>query len=126
MFLGFMVLPYTGAKRGNECADQLDGNTRKIKSGQITDPDYLFNDLSDEIGDKYLKIGLELKLTYKSLTNALDTGVFQMKPANEKAMKMLHLWKESATEETFTYAVLAAALEKYGLKSCAEEHCYFK
>ena len=47
-----------------------------------------------------------------------------MKPASEKAMKMLHLWKCCSDEERFTYAVLAAALEKWGLKICAEQYCY--
>ena len=104
---------YTDAKGENGCADQSDGNARKI---QITDPDCLFSDLSKDIGEKYDQIGIALGLKYKDLENELETGEFKMKSAYKKAMKMLHLWKESATEE-FTYAVLAAALEKNGFKS---------
>ena len=58
------------------------------------------------------------------MENELETGKYEMKPANMKAMKMLHLWKASVTAEEFTYAVLAAALEKYGLKRYAEKYCY--
>ena len=71
-----------------------------------------------------MNIGLELGLKFDTLVNALDTGKCQMEPANMKAMKMLHLWKASVTKEEFTYAVLAAALEKFELKSCAEKYCY--
>ena len=124
MSLVFMDLPYTGAKGENECADQSDGNARKIKSGQITDPDCLFSDLSEDIGEKYDQIGIALGLKYKDLENELDTGEFKMKSAYKKAMKMLHLWGQSATEKEFTYAVLAAALEKKGLRHCADKYCY--
>ena len=47
-----------------------------------------------------------------------------MSPASEKAMKMLHLWKDSVAREDLTYSALAAALEKHGLKRCATEYCY--
>ena len=102
---------YTDAKGENECADR---NARKI---QITDPDCLFSDLSKDIGEKYDQIGIALGLKYKHLENELETGEFKMKSAYKKAMKMLHLWKESATKEECTYDVLAAALEKIGFKS---------
>ena len=117
MSLAYLDLPYTGAKGENECGDQSEGNARKIKCGQITDPDCLFSDLSKDIGEKYDHIGIALGLKYKDLENELETGEFKMKSAYKKAMKMLHLWKESATEEECTYDVLAAALEKNGLKS---------
>ena len=121
----FIVLPYTGAKIESECADQSDGKTRKIvKSGQITHPDRLFNDLSKDIGVKYSDIGYELGLTFKVMENELESGNYENKTADKKAMKMLQLWKESVTEEEFTYAVLAAALEQKGLKSYAEQYCY--
>ena len=119
-----MDLPYTGAKGENEYADQSDGNARKIKSGQITEPDRLFSDLSKDIGEKYYRIGIALGLKFKYLENELDTGVFKMNPADMKAMKMLHLWRQSATENEFTYAVLAPALEKEELQHCADKYCY--
>ena len=113
---------------GASNADQPEGNAREIKRvvkpGQITDPDRLFNYLSVHIGKNYDKIGYELGLTHDVVHNALETGVFQMYSADKKAMKMLQLWKKSATEENFTYAVLAAALEKKGLTRCAEKYCY--
>ena len=92
-----------------------------VKSGPITDPDRLFNDLSEHIGENYDKIGHELGLSYKVLQNEVETII---KLPRRKAMKMLHLWKDSANKEKFTYAVLAAALEKKELNHCAEEHCY--
>ena len=96
-------------------------NGKKIvKSGQITDSDRLFNDLSEHIGENYDTIGLELGLSYKVLQHEVGSTTLPRR----KAMKMLQLWKDSANKEEFTYAVLAAALEKWGLKSCAEEHCY--
>ena len=119
-----MLLPYPGAKN----ADQPNENARDIKkyvkSGQITDHDRLFKELSTNICDYYMDIGIELDLTYKNLHNELETGEFKSKRGSEKAMKMLQLWKESVTEENFTYAVLATALEKKGLKRYAEQYCY--
>ena len=97
---------------------------REVKPGQITDPDRLFNYLSVHIGKNYDKIGYELGLSHDVVHNALETGVFQMYSADKKAVEMLHLWKKSVTKEKFTYAVLAAALEKWELNSCAEEYCY--
>ena len=40
-----------------------------------------------------------------------------MKQGSKKACKMLQLWKRSATKESFTYAVLADALEKNGFQN---------
>ena len=95
-----------------------------MKSGQITNPDRLFNDLSKDIGKNYSDIGYELGLTFNVMENELETGIYEMKPAPMKAMKMLQLWKESVTQEKFTYAVLADALEEKGLKRYAEKYCY--
>ena len=125
--LAFIVLPlYTGAKN----ADQPEGNDREIKRevkpGQITesDSDCLFNELSTDIGDSYMDIGIVLGLKYKKLYDELETGEYKWKRGSEKAMKMLQLWKESVTEEKCTYAVLAAALEQKDLKHCADQYCY--
>ena len=95
-----------------------------LKSGPITDPDRLFNDLSIHIGDKYMQIGNELGLQYNYLENELHTEALTIKPTNQKAMKMLHLWHKYVVDDNFTYSVLAAALEKHGLRRCADEYCY--
>ena len=117
---------FTGAKNADQL--QQNGNAgeikREVKPGQITDSDRLFNELSKHISKKYSDIGIELGLGFDYLENELETGIYENKSADKKAMKMLHLWKKSATEENFTYAVLAAALEKWELNSCAEKSCY--
>ena len=95
-----------------------------MKSGQIRDSDRLFNDLSVHICDKYIELGIELGLEHKVLTNELETGKFTMLQGNKKAMMMFQLWRDSVAEDDFTYSVLAAALEKHGLKRCALEYCY--
>ena len=95
-----------------------------MKSGQITDPDSLFNDLSLEIHNKYKEVGIALGLQYKVLTNELESGVMLMGKDSNKAMKMLHLWRDSVSEDDFTYSVLAAALEKQGFLLCAQKYCY--
>ena len=95
-----------------------------VKSGQITDPDRLFNNLALEICNKYTEIGIELGLEGKVLTNELETGEFKMLRGNRKALKMLQLWQQFVTEDSFTYSVLAAALEKHGFQRCAHEYCY--
>ena len=43
---------------------------------------------------------------------------------SNKAMKMLHLWRDSVSEEDCTYSVLAAALEKHGFLLYAHKYCY--
>ena len=95
-------------------------------SGQITDSDRLFNNISIEICTKYTELGIELGLQSKVLTNELETGAFVMLPGNRKAMKMLQLWRDSVSKVkvNFTYSVLAAALEKHGFHRCAYEYCY--
>ena len=95
-----------------------------MKSGQITDPDCLFNNLAIYIHSKYMEIGIELGLKIDVLRNELETGQFMMLPGNRKALQMLQLWQQSVTKDNFTYSVLAAALEKHGFGSCAYEHCY--
>ena len=95
-----------------------------MKSGQITNPDSLFNALSLEIHDKYMEVGIELGLYHTVLHNELETGDMLMKRGNLKAMTMLHLWRKSVGEDDFTYSVLAAALEKHGFLRFAHEYCY--
>ena len=95
-----------------------------MKSGKITNPDRLFNDLSIEICDKYNEIGLELGLEGKVLINELETGKYALLQGSKKAIKMLQLWQQSVDEDNFTYSVLAAALEKHGFRSSAYKYCY--
>ena len=95
-----------------------------VKSGPIKDPDRLFKDVSKDIGDKYEDVGIDLGVAYQTLQNELEIVPFNMLPVNKKAMKMLHLWKKYITEEELTYSVLAAALEKNGLRHCADKYCY--
>ena len=95
-----------------------------MKSGQITDHEHLFNNLSVEICNNYSKIGIELGLGFNVLTNELETGQLAMQQGSKKALKMLHLWRDSVSKDQCTYSKLAAALEKHGLCRIAEEHCY--
>ena len=108
--------------------DTLDRAAHEVKSGQIVDPDRLFNDLSFVISEKYKAIGVDLGLNYQLLCNELETGKYEMKRGNEKAMKMLQMWQQSSSqsEDRFTYSVLATALEKYGFNEAAREFCYTK
>ena len=111
-------------KRNSDESDSYKTATRVVKSGKITDPDRLFNDLSVYICNKYIEIGIELGLQIHVLTNALETGVLQLQEGNKKALKMFQLWRESVGEDKCTYSVLAAALEKHGFQRCAHKHCY--
>ena len=95
-----------------------------MKSGQISDPDSLFNSLSLEIHRKYLEVGIALGLPWLVLNNELETGIALLEKGNKKAMKMLHLWRNSVGEDGCTYSVLAAALEKQGFLHCAQQYCY--
>ena len=95
-----------------------------MKSGQITDPDRLFNNLSVHICTKYKEIGLELGLSLEVLTNEVETGILEMATGSKKALKMLELWRQFAQPENFTFSVVAAALEKQGFWRCAHEYCY--
>ena len=95
-----------------------------MKSGQITNPDRLFNDLAVDIADKYTEIGIELGLEDKVLENELESGRFMMLTGSKKALKMLQLWRQSVYERNLTYKVLAAALEKHGKGNCADKYCY--
>ena len=94
------------------------------KSGQITDPDRLFNNISMDICNKYQEIGIELGLEGKILTNELETGEIKMQQGNKKAIRMLQLWQQFVDKDNFTYSVLAAALEKHGFRRCAYNYCY--
>ena len=95
-----------------------------VKSGPITNPDRLFMNLSEDIFDRYAVIGMALGLKSQLLANELETGEFKMWKGSRKALKMLQLWKQSVTEDQFTYAVLAAALEEAGSGRCADKYCY--
>ena len=97
-----------------------------VKSGQITQPNRLFNDLALELSEKYLEVAIELGLSGKVVTNALESGTFKMLRGSEKALKMLQLWRDSVDEDNFTYSVLAAALENHGLRKIADKYCYTK
>ena len=96
-----------------------------VKSGQINDPDRMFNDLSFVIHDKYMEIGVDLGLGYDYLHNQLETsGLSVTETGNKKAMKMLKLWQQSINKDHFTYSVLATTLEKYGFHDAAYKYCY--
>ena len=95
-----------------------------MKSGQITDSDRLFNNLSIHICDKYTEVGTELGLQNEVLTNELETGAVKMESGSKKAIKMLQLWRKDVKAEDFTYSMLAAALEKQGFRHYAHEYCY--
>ena len=71
-----------------------------------------------------MQIGLELGLSIEVLTSELETGGFVLLQGRRKALKMLQLWRDSVGEDKFTYSVLAAALEKHGLRRCAHQYCY--
>ena len=94
-------------------------------SGQITDADRLFNDISNVIYNNYNEIGIELGLKGEILTNELETGKFTLQQGSKKALRMLQLWRESVSEHECTYSVLAAALEKHGLRRIAIKYCYW-
>ena len=95
-----------------------------MKSGKITDYDRLFNHLANQIHNKYTDIGIELGLESKVLSHELETGIFKMLQAHQKAVRMLQLWHVYVSEDDFTYSVLAAALEKHGFHQCAQKYCY--
>ena len=97
---------------------------KSVKSGQITDPDSLFNYLALDIHRKYFEVGIALHLEYKVLHNELETGFMLMQPDSKKAMRMLQLWREHFGEDNFTYSVLAAALEEQGFRDFADKYCY--
>ena len=95
-----------------------------MKSGQITDHEHLFNNLSVDICNHYFNIGIELGLAFNVLKNELETGKSMTWKGSRKALEMLHLWRDSVSKDDCTYSVLAAALEKHGLRRIAEKHCY--
>ena len=78
-----------------------------------------------DIGDKYMNVGIELGLSYRILKDKIDSvATSATSPASQKAMTMLQVWKDSVAEEDLTYSKLASALEKHGLKCCADKYCY--
>ena len=80
--------------------------------------------MSEDIAEKYMQVGIDLGLAYQKLHIELETVQLNTLPVNNKAMKMLHLWKDNTPEGDLTYSALAAALEKNGLKRCADKYCY--
>ena len=80
--------------------------------------------MSKDMGDKYRVVGIDLGISYQTLQNELETVTFNKLPVNEKAMKMLQIWKDSVANEDLTYSKLAAALENNELKCCANKYCY--
>ena len=71
-----------------------------------------------------MQIGIELGLSIEVLTSELETGMFVLLQGRRKALRMLQLWRNSVGEHECTYSVLAAALEKHGLRRCAYQYCY--
>ena len=98
--------------------------SKVVKSGPIKDPDRLFNDISMDIGDKYMEVGIFLGLAYRMLRNELEIVQFNTLSVNRKAMMMLQLWKDNTPEGDLTYSALANALEKNGFIRCADKYCY--
>ena len=111
-------------KRKSEGDSEAARKLQKIvKPGPITD-DKLFNDMALDISDKYEEVGLELGIPYKVLRSELESGPFMMMQGHKKATRMLNLWRDAQGEDGCTYKVLAAALEKQGLRRCAQNYCY--
>ena len=111
-------------KRKSEGESEVAKKFQKIiKPGSITD-DKLFNDIAMDIADKYEEVGLELGVPYKVLRSELESGPFMMMQGHKKATRMLHLWRETQDDNSCTFKVLAAALEKRGLQRCAQTYCY--
>ena len=97
---------------------------RVVKPGSINNPDIMFKELAQDIGNKYTQVGIDLGLTFQDQQNALDTGPYAMLPADQRALKMLNLWREQSLDKDFTYSILATALENNRLKRSAEKYCY--
>ena len=112
-------------KRRSNNPDTATKKVQKVvKTGHITDPDCLFNNLALDICNNYMKIGIELGLPYQVLWDELETGEFKMLQGSTKAIRMLQIWKQSVAEDSLTFSVLAAALEKHGFLSSAHKYCY--
>ena len=98
---------------------------KHVKSGPITDSavDLLFLHLAVDVSRDVIAIGVELGLPYKVLWNELETGKSEMWKGSDKALKMLHLWRNSVPKDDCTYSRLAAALEKRGFHDAALKYC---
>ena len=97
---------------------------RVVRPGSINNPDIMFKELAQDIGKKYTQVGIDLGLTFQYQENALDTGIYAMLPADQRALKMLNLWRDKSPDKDFTYSVLATALEKNDLQRFADKYCY--
>ncbi len=91
-----------------------------VKPGKV-EGDRVLRKLSQELGDKWMDVGIELGLKYDDLKNTIEDD--PKIPHKRKPMDMLQTWKKSAGDD-FTYQTLATALENVGLNTCAQTHCY--
>ena len=107
-------------KRKSDKKDTHRATKKGLKSGKTTDPDRLFKDIALDISDKFMTVGVELGLKYKVLKDELET----LGKGSSKAMKMLHLWRDSISEDDCTYSALAAALKMCRLHRFAYKYCY--
>ena len=86
--------------------------TKVVKSGQITDPDRLFNDLAVHICDKYMQIGIELGLGIEVLTSELETVILRER---RKALRMLQLWRDLSVKTSVPILCLLLLLKSMDL-----------
>ena len=91
-----------------------------VKSGKIEN-DLVLMDVSEELGDKWMKVGLALGIEFSVLKHTIEDN--PRIPHHLKPMEMLQKWK-SLARDSFTYKTLATALEKAKLFTCAHTHCY--
>ena len=91
-----------------------------LKPGKI-ESDQVFMKIGNELGDKWMNVGVALGMKYKDLKNTIkdDHNIeHHLKP-----MEMFQMWKSKAGDSC-TYATLATALEEVGLDTCAQTYCY--
>ncbi len=91
-----------------------------LKPGKIED-DLVLVTIGEELGDKWMNVGVALGMKYRDLKSTIkdDRSIeHHLKP-----MEMFQMWQSKAGD-SFTYATLATALERVGLVTCAQTHCY--
>ncbi len=115
----------------NDVADDdadLYSNPKRVKHldpTKVINPEDKIQDevllkISEEIGSKWINVGIELGIKYHDLKNTIDDDPkikHTLKP-----MEMLQTWKKMAGK-SFTYETLAKALKKVGLRTCALKYC---